>query len=134
MPALTADRTPDQLVGDMQRLIGGDRPTVWAGVPEGADKRAHWCAGFGGRPLWFEAGPRIRTAPGSRPHPASTAPGQPGTRVEHTDPYGNGTWDALPRVTPPTKQVAALDGYDTPAAPPQTRPAVAQSRDAGMEA
>ncbi|WP_327728503.1 hypothetical protein OG250_19290 [Streptomyces sp. NBC_00487] len=133
MPALTADRTPDQLVGETQRFFGVDRPTVGAGVPEDEGKRAHSCAGFGGRPLWSEAGPRVRTALGSHPRPASTAPGQPATRVEHTDPYGNGMWDALPCVNPPTKQVATLDGHDAPATPPQSHPAFAQSRDAGVE-
>jgi hypothetical protein len=133
MPALTADRSPDQLVGEMQRLTGVDRPTVGADVTENEGKRDHSRAGFGGRPLWFEAGPRVRTALGSHPHPASTAPGQPMTRIEHTDPSGSGTWDALPCVNPPTKQVTTLDGHDAPPTPPLSCPAIAQSRDAGME-
>ncbi|MFD9042219.1 hypothetical protein ACIOK4_17150 [Streptomyces bottropensis] len=84
MSALTADRTLDQLVGEMQRFFAVDWPTVWAGAPEDEAKRAHWCAGFGWQPLWFEAGLRVRTALGGRLHLASTAPGRPVTRVEHT--------------------------------------------------
>lgn len=83
MPVLTADRTPDQLVAELERLIGVDWPTVWAGVPQDEEKRAHWCAGFGWRPLWFEAGLRVRTELGGRLHLASVAPGRPVTRVEH---------------------------------------------------
>ncbi|WP_314221831.1 hypothetical protein [Streptomyces zaehneri] len=83
MPVLTADRTPDQLVAELQRLIGVDWPTVWAGVPEDAEKRARWCTGFGWRALWFEAGQWVRTTQGSRLHLASVAPGGPVTRLEH---------------------------------------------------
>ncbi|MDT0573115.1 hypothetical protein RM704_37645 [Streptomyces sp. DSM 3412] len=36
MPAPTAERDPDQLAGNTERLSGVDRPPVWAGVREGA--------------------------------------------------------------------------------------------------
>ncbi|MFI7295442.1 hypothetical protein [Streptomyces sp. NPDC050121] len=84
MPALTADRTPDQLVAELERLIGVDWPTVWAGVPQDAERLAHWCAGFGWRPLWFQGGLRVRTSLGGRLHLASEAPGRPVTRIDHT--------------------------------------------------
>jgi hypothetical protein len=84
MPALTADRTPDQLVGELERLLGVDWPTVWAGVPEDGEKRAAWCAGFGWQALWFQSGQWVRTAQNGRLHLASVAPGRPVTRVEHT--------------------------------------------------
>ncbi|MDR6976418.1 hypothetical protein J2X68_003109 [Streptomyces sp. 3330] len=93
MPALTADRSPDQLVAELERLIGVDWPTVWAGVPEDAEKRARWCAGFGWRPLWAEAGLRVRTALGGRLYLASAAPGGPVTRIDHT------VWSARARDT-----------------------------------
>ncbi|MDX3521358.1 hypothetical protein [Streptomyces scabiei] len=83
MPALTADRTPDQLVGEMQRFFAVDWPTVWAGVPEDEAKRAQWCAGFGWRPLWFQSGLWVRTALGGRLQLVSTTLGQPVTRAEH---------------------------------------------------
>ncbi|WP_200307839.1 hypothetical protein [Streptomyces adelaidensis] len=83
MPVLTADRTPDQLVEELGRLIGLDWPTLWAGVPEDEEKLAPWCAGFGWRPLWFEAGQWVRTAHGGQLYLASVAPGRPVTRVEH---------------------------------------------------
>ncbi|MFE7761845.1 hypothetical protein [Streptomyces sp. NPDC057438] len=102
MPALTADRTPDQLVAELQRFFGVDWPTVWAGVPEDEAKRAHWCAGFGWRPLWFEAGLRVRTALGGRLHLASTAPSQPVTRVEHT------VWSARASGTTENQRVTDL--------------------------
>ncbi|WP_045558208.1 hypothetical protein [Streptomyces sp. FxanaA7] len=84
MPALTADRTPDQLVGELQRFFAVDWPTVWAGVPVDADKRAHWCAGFGWQSLWFQSGLRVRTALGGRLHLVSLGPALPVTRAEHT--------------------------------------------------
>jgi hypothetical protein len=102
MPALTADRTPDQLVGEMQRFFAVDWPTVWAGVPEDETKRAHWCAGFGWQPLWFEAGLRVRTELGGRLHLASAAPGRPVTRVEHT------VWAARARDTDENPRVTEL--------------------------
>ncbi|MFI5796788.1 hypothetical protein [Streptomyces sp. NPDC051677] len=83
MPVLTADRTPDQLVAELERLVEVDWPTVWAGVPDDEEKRSHWCAGFGWQPLWFEAGQWVRTAQGARLHLASVAPARPVTRVEH---------------------------------------------------
>ncbi|MDX3668177.1 hypothetical protein PV733_08275 [Streptomyces europaeiscabiei] len=102
MPALTADRTPDQLAGEMQRFFGVDWPTVWAGVPEDEAKRTHWCAGFGWRPLWFEGGLRVHTTLGSRLHLASAAPGRPVTRVEHT------VWAARARGTDENEHVTDL--------------------------
>ncbi|MFG3033296.1 hypothetical protein ACGFZJ_32890 [Streptomyces sp. NPDC048253] len=93
MPALTADRSPDQLVAELERLIGVDWPTVWAGVPEDAEKRARWCAGFDWRPLWAEAGLRVRTALGGRLYLASATPGGPVTRIDHT------VWSARARDT-----------------------------------
>lgn len=93
MPALTADRTPDQLVAELERLIGVDWPTVWAGVPEDEGKRTYWCAGFGWRPLWFEGGLRVRTALGGRLCLFSEAPGLPVTRIDHT------VWSARARAT-----------------------------------
>ncbi|MEU4931440.1 hypothetical protein AB0G54_33865 [Streptomyces yokosukanensis] len=84
MPALTADRSPGQLVAEFDRLIGVDWPTVWAGVPQDPTGRAHWCAGFGWRALWFESGLWVRTAEGGRLLLASDAPGHPVARVEHT--------------------------------------------------
>ncbi|WP_329219478.1 hypothetical protein OG352_23260 [Streptomyces sp. NBC_01485] len=84
MPALTADRTPDQLVAELERLIGVEWPTVWAGVPDDEKRREHWLAGFGWRPLWFQGGLRVRTALGGRLHLASHALGGPVTRVDHT--------------------------------------------------
>lgn len=93
MPALTADRSPDQLVAELERLIGVDWPTVWAGVPEDAEKRARWCAGFDWRPLWAEAGLRVRTALGGRLYLASAVPGGPVTRIDHT------VWSARARDT-----------------------------------
>ncbi|WP_371578477.1 hypothetical protein [Streptomyces sp. NBC_01314] len=83
MPSLTADRTPDQLVGELQRFFGVDWPTVWAGVPEDQEGLGAWCSGFGWQPLWFEAGQWVRTAAGGRLYLASVAPGRPVTRVEH---------------------------------------------------
>ncbi|MFE7933815.1 hypothetical protein ACFU6S_34885 [Streptomyces sp. NPDC057456] len=93
MPALTADRSPDQLVAELERLIGVDWPTVWAGAPEDTEKRARWCAGFDWRPLWSEAGLRVRTALGGRLYLASAAPGGPVTRIDHT------VWSARARNT-----------------------------------
>ncbi|MFE7837958.1 hypothetical protein ACFU53_18500 [Streptomyces sp. NPDC057474] len=84
MPALTADRTPDQLVGEMQRLTGVDWPTVWAGVPQDADKRAQWCAGFGWQPLWFQSGLRVHTSMGGRLQLVSLGPALPVVRAEYT--------------------------------------------------
>ncbi|MCQ9134927.1 hypothetical protein [Streptomyces hilarionis] len=84
MPSLTAHRTPDQLVAELERLIGVDWPTVWSGVPQDAQERAAWCAGFGWRPLWAEAGLRVRTDVGGRLHLVARAPGGPVTRIDHT--------------------------------------------------
>ncbi|MFF5358308.1 hypothetical protein ACFY4I_02735 [Streptomyces scabiei] len=36
MPAPTAERDPDQMVGETERLSGVRRPTAWAGGREGA--------------------------------------------------------------------------------------------------
>ncbi|MBK3638014.1 hypothetical protein JHN52_35060 [Streptomyces sp. MBT97] len=83
MPALTADRTPDQLVAELERLIGIDWPTVWAGVPQDTEKRTRWCEAFDWRPLWSDAGQWVRSAEGARLHLASVAPDRPVTRVEH---------------------------------------------------
>ncbi|MFF3328770.1 hypothetical protein ACFYWX_04295 [Streptomyces sp. NPDC002888] len=102
MPVLTADRTPDQLVAELERLIGVDWPTVWAGVPEDEGKRTYWCAGFGWRPLWFEGGLHIRTAGGGRLYLATVAPGRPVTRAEHT------VWSAQARGTGENERVLAL--------------------------
>ncbi|MEU6088430.1 hypothetical protein ABZ865_16685 [Streptomyces sp. NPDC047085] len=102
MPALTADRTPDQLVAELERLIEVDWSTVWAGVPEETDKRTFWCAGFGWRPLWFQAGLWVRTAGGARLYLATTAPGRPVARVEHT------AWAARARDTDENERVAEL--------------------------
>jgi hypothetical protein len=102
MPALTADRTPGHLVAELDRLIGVDWPTVWAGVPEDETKRGYWCAGFGWRPLWFQAGLRVRTAAGGQLHLAAAAPGRPVTRVEHT------VWAARARDTGENARVTEL--------------------------
>ncbi|MCQ9184961.1 hypothetical protein KMT30_39210 [Streptomyces sp. IBSBF 2953] len=83
MPVLTADRTPGQLVAELERFVEVDWPTVWAGVPEDEDERGAWCAGFGWRPLWFQGGQWVRTARGGRLHLASAAPGRPVTAVAH---------------------------------------------------
>ncbi|MGV4986309.1 hypothetical protein ACWC0C_35235 [Streptomyces sp. NPDC001709] len=84
MPALTADRTPDQLVAELHRLVEVDWSAIWAGVPDEAEQRRRWCAGFGWHPLWFEAGQWVRTPLGGRLRLASVALGRPVTRVEHT--------------------------------------------------
>ncbi|MEU0055865.1 hypothetical protein [Streptomyces sp. NPDC006334] len=102
MPVLTADRSPDRLVAELERLIGVDWPTVWAGVPEDEEKRERWCAGFGWRPLWFQGGLRVRTAEGGRLHLASSAPGSPVTRVEHT------AWSARARGADENERVTEL--------------------------
>lgn len=102
MPALTVDRSPDRLVAELERLIGVDWPTVWAGVPQDAEKRARWCAGFGWRPLWDEAGLRVRTDLGGRLHLVSEAPGRPVTRIDHT------VWSARARDTDENAHVTAL--------------------------
>ncbi|MFG2283748.1 hypothetical protein ACGFNQ_34325 [Streptomyces asoensis] len=93
MPALTADRTPDQLVAELERLIGIDWPTVWAGVPQDTEKRTRWCEAFDWRPLWSDAGLRVRTALGGRLNLASAVPGGPVTRIDHT------AWSARARDT-----------------------------------
>ncbi|MEU0675374.1 hypothetical protein ABZ330_21265 [Streptomyces sp. NPDC006172] len=54
------------MVAELERLIGVDWPTVWAGVPEDEERREHWCTGFGRRPMWFQGGPRVRTEQGGR--------------------------------------------------------------------
>ncbi|MFI5967088.1 hypothetical protein ACIA8J_33650 [Streptomyces asoensis] len=102
MPALTADRTPDQLVAELERLIGIDWPTVWAGVPEDTEKRARWCESFDWRPLWFEGGMHVRTVEGGRLYLATLAPGRPVTRIEHTG------WSARARDTDENPRVVAL--------------------------
>ncbi|MER6788410.1 hypothetical protein ABT330_28010 [Streptomyces sp. NPDC000658] len=102
MPALTADRSPDQLVAELERLIGVDWPTVWAGVPGDEKGRALWCAGFGWRPLWVETGLRVRTELGGRLHLVSEAPGRPVTRIDHT------VWSARARDTDENARVAEL--------------------------
>ncbi|MGW2046526.1 hypothetical protein ACWCPF_15265 [Streptomyces sp. NPDC001858] len=102
MPVLTADRTPGQLVAELERLIGVDWPTVWAGVPDGTEKRAAWCAGFDWQPLWFQGGLRVRTALGGRLLLASAAPARPVTRIDHT------VWAARARDTDENQQVADL--------------------------
>ncbi|SEQ66941.1 hypothetical protein SAMN04487983_100735 [Streptomyces sp. yr375] len=102
MPALTADRTPDQLVAELERLIGVDWPTVWAGVPEDEERRELWLAGFGWRPLWFQGGLRVRTALGGRLHLASAALGAPVARVDHT------VWSARALDTGENAHVTAL--------------------------
>jgi hypothetical protein len=102
MPALTADRTPDQLVGELQRFFGVDWPTVWAGVPEDEAKRTHWCAGFGWQPLWFQSGLRVRTALGGRLQLVSAAFGRPVTRVEHV------LWAARAHSTDENQRVTEL--------------------------
>lgn len=102
MPALTADRSPDQLAAELERLIGVDWPTVWAGVPVDAEKRERWCAGFGWRPLWDEAGLRVRTDLGGRLHLVSEAPGRPVTRIDHT------VWSARARDTDESARVTEL--------------------------
>ncbi|MET8027865.1 hypothetical protein [Streptomyces avermitilis] len=102
MPALTADRTPEQLVAELEQLVGVDWPTVWRGVPEDTGKRTYWCAGFGWRPLWTEAGLRVRTALGGRLYLAFAAAGRPVTRVEHT------VWAARARDVDENRRVADL--------------------------
>lgn len=102
MPALTADRSPDQLVAELERLIGVDWPTVWAGVPRDEERRAMWCEGFGWRPLWVEAGLRVRTELGGRLHLVSEAPGRPVTRIDHT------VWSARARGTDENARVTDL--------------------------
>ncbi|MGW2489406.1 hypothetical protein ACWCV9_19630 [Streptomyces sp. NPDC001606] len=102
MPALTADRSPEQLVAELGRLVEVDWPAVWAGVPEEVDRLTLWCAGLGWRPLWFQAGQWVRTAGGGRLRLATTAPGRPVTRAEHT------VWAARARHTDENDRVAAL--------------------------
>ncbi|MFC9926956.1 hypothetical protein [Streptomyces sp. NPDC127190] len=109
MPALTADRSPEQLVAELERLIEVYWPTVWAGVPKDAGKRASWCAGFGWRPLWFQAGQWVRTAPGGRLHLASAAPGRPVTRIEHA------LWSVRANGTAENGAVTALAAQRWPA-------------------
>ncbi|MGW0946077.1 hypothetical protein ACWD4O_26560 [Streptomyces sp. NPDC002623] len=72
MPAVTADRTPGQLVVELERLIGVDWPTVWAGVPEDEEKQAGGTAEDDG--------------PGGRPAPKAEASAAPDLQKQTTGP------------------------------------------------
>ncbi|MEV7519495.1 hypothetical protein [Streptomyces sp. NPDC091371] len=82
MASVITDHPPQQLAAELAELLRVDWRTVWTGMPEGEDRLAEWCAGFGWKPLWLQSGLWVRTPGGGRLHLASSGgPGRPVTRA-----------------------------------------------------